>query len=88
MGKGKRVVVLLADSVRNYMSKFLNDGWMETYGFASDIYKPVKELDELKRFSSELRNLSCADSWIGQAKLEPENQRDLEKQRLSFGVLG
>jgi len=26
--KGQRVVVLLADSVRNYMSKFLNDSWM------------------------------------------------------------
>jgi len=26
--KGQRVVVLLADSVRNYMSKFLNDNWM------------------------------------------------------------
>jgi cystathionine beta-synthase len=27
-GPGQRVVVLLADSVRNYMSKFLNDNWM------------------------------------------------------------
>jgi cystathionine beta-synthase len=26
-------VVLLADSVRNYMSKFLNDGWMHENGF-------------------------------------------------------
>jgi cystathionine beta-synthase len=34
LGKGQRVVVLLADSVRNYMSKFLNDGWMVTNGFA------------------------------------------------------
>ena len=31
----KRVVVLLADSIRNYMSKHLNDGWMETNGFAA-----------------------------------------------------
>jgi len=28
MKKGQRMVVLLADSVRNYMSKFLNDQWM------------------------------------------------------------
>ena len=27
---GQRVVVLLADSVRNYMSKFLNDQWLES----------------------------------------------------------
>lgn len=29
IGKGKRVVVLFADSTRNYMSKFLDDKWME-----------------------------------------------------------
>lgn len=28
MKKGQRVAVILADSVRNYMSKFLNDDWM------------------------------------------------------------
>lgn len=28
LGKGKRVVVVLPDSVRNYMTKFLNDDWM------------------------------------------------------------
>lgn len=28
MKKGERLVVLFADSVRNYMSKFLNDQWM------------------------------------------------------------
>ncbi|KAI9323032.1 tryptophan synthase beta subunit-like PLP-dependent enzyme [Zopfochytrium polystomum] len=29
LGPGKRCVVLLADSVRNYMTKFLNDEWMK-----------------------------------------------------------
>lgn len=33
LGKGARMVVLLPDSVRNYMSKFLNDGWMVENGF-------------------------------------------------------
>jgi len=33
MKKGQRLVVLLADSVRNYMTKFLNDGWMVENGF-------------------------------------------------------
>jgi cystathionine beta-synthase len=32
--KGQRVVVMLPDSVRNYMSKFLNDAWMEENSFA------------------------------------------------------
>lgn len=31
--KGTRMVVLFADSVRNYMTKFLNDGWMVENGF-------------------------------------------------------
>lgn len=31
--KGQRVVVILPDSVRNYMSKFLNDDWMAANGF-------------------------------------------------------
>ena len=40
---GQRCVVILADSVRNYMTKFLNDDWMIERGFidsasvASDI---------------------------------------------------
>jgi cystathionine beta-synthase len=28
LGEGQRCVVILPDSVRNYMTKFLNDGWM------------------------------------------------------------
>jgi cystathionine beta-synthase len=31
--KGQRLVVLFADSVRNYMTKFLNDSWMIESGF-------------------------------------------------------
>jgi len=34
LGKGKRVVVLLSDGVRNYMSKFLSNDWMWRMGFA------------------------------------------------------
>ena len=33
IGKGQRVVVVLPDGVRNYMTKFLNDGWMSQRGF-------------------------------------------------------
>ncbi|XP_069491763.1 cystathionine beta-synthase-like isoform X1 [Ambystoma mexicanum] len=31
--RGQRCVVLLPDSVRNYMSRFLSDAWMEEMGF-------------------------------------------------------
>jgi len=33
--KGKRVVILCADSIRNYMSKFLDDGWMAEHDLPS-----------------------------------------------------
>jgi cystathionine beta-synthase len=34
--KGQRCVVILPDSVRNYMSKFLNNEWMWEHGFADE----------------------------------------------------
>ena len=34
LGPGTRVVVILPDSVRNYMTKFLDDAWMRQHGFA------------------------------------------------------
>ncbi|XP_064503065.1 cystathionine beta-synthase-like [Pseudopipra pipra] len=40
--EGQRCVVILPDSVRNYMSKFVNDKWMIKNGFLNDIqeHKP------------------------------------------------
>jgi len=40
LGKGDRVVVLFADSSRNYMSKFLDDDWMVNNGFSLDPLPP------------------------------------------------
>jgi len=36
MGRGKRIVTLLPDSTRNYMTKFLLDDWMVLNGFMPD----------------------------------------------------
>jgi len=36
IGAGKRVVVLLPDSIRNYMTKFLNNDWMYENGFLTE----------------------------------------------------
>lgn len=36
IGEGKRVVVLFPDSVRNYMTKFLNNDWMYENGFITE----------------------------------------------------
>jgi cystathionine beta-synthase len=34
LAAGQRVVVILPDGVRNYMTKFLDDAWMRQHGFA------------------------------------------------------
>ena len=39
--QGKRVVVVCADSIRNYMSKFLDDGWMAEHNF--EVEEPNKD---------------------------------------------
>lgn len=31
--EGQKCVVILADGIRNYMSKFVTDSWMEARGF-------------------------------------------------------
>jgi cystathionine beta-synthase len=36
LGAGKRLVVLLPDGVRNYMTKFLSDSWMYEHGFLDE----------------------------------------------------
>ena len=33
MPPGSRIVTILPDSVRNYMTKFLDDTWMRQHGF-------------------------------------------------------
>jgi len=36
---GSRVVVILPDSVRNYMTKFVDDGWMRQHGFLEQAFE-------------------------------------------------
>ena len=36
IGKGKRVVVLLPDNIRNYMTKHLNADWMYERGYMTE----------------------------------------------------
>lgn len=51
IGKGKRVVVICADGVRNYMTKFLNADWMNEYGFMSE--EEVRKLNESRLVPSD-----------------------------------
>ena len=83
LGKDKRVVVILADSTRNYMTKFLSDDWMEKHNFSDKCYKPVDEIAELKKDSQALQSLTCEETWARQSDLEPESLRDVEKRFLA-----
>ena len=48
MPEGSRVVVILPDSVRNYMTKFVDDAWMRQHGF-SDPESELGTIDEMLR---------------------------------------
>jgi len=50
LGPDARVVVLLPDSVRNYMTKFLNDDWMVNFGFTDPTSEALakEEIDQWK----------------------------------------
>lgn len=39
VGPGKTFVVILPDSVRNYMTKFMDDGWMKQNGFTESSWE-------------------------------------------------
>jgi cystathionine beta-synthase len=54
VGADKRVAVLFADSSRNYMSKFLDDAWMEKEGFN---IKEIAECTKEKGFFAKLFGL-------------------------------
>ena len=44
LGAGKRCVVILPDSTRNYMTKFLSDDWMIENGFAEEVCWPYSKV--------------------------------------------
>jgi cystathionine beta-synthase len=47
-GPGKRIVTLAPDSVRNYMTKFLDDGWMRANGFADRSWEAASVAELLR----------------------------------------
>ncbi|KAG9063730.1 hypothetical protein KI688_003842 [Linnemannia hyalina] len=60
LGPGKRCVVLLPDSVRNYMTKFLNDGWMQENGFT----------DQTMVIEQETKHLQWGGATVGSLHLK------------------
>jgi len=56
LGEGQRCVVILADSVRNYMSKFLNDDWMIDNSFTDENF-----LQSIQQEKSKWHGATVAD---------------------------
>lgn len=59
-GPGKTFVVLLADSVRNYMTKFMDDVWMKQHGFTEPGWQEGSVEDLLRKLGD--RDLITARS--------------------------
>ncbi|XP_047994464.1 uncharacterized protein LOC125232741 [Leguminivora glycinivorella] len=57
LGAGKKVVVVLADGIRNYMTKFVSDQWMEAYLFKEPPLHP-----NIEWWNHPLRNLNVDTS--------------------------
>ncbi|KYQ89635.1 cystathionine beta-synthase [Tieghemostelium lacteum] len=62
--EGQRCVVLLADSIRNYMSKHLNDDWMVDNGFADPKYVYTKSQEEEKYQGATVKDLQIGNQPI------------------------
>jgi cystathionine beta-synthase len=60
-GPKKRIVTILPDSVRNYMTKFLDDRWMRENGFTEASWE-TNTLGELLRAMPARKELVCAAS--------------------------
>ena len=67
LGAGKRVVVILPDSIRNYLSKFVDDRWMRQQGFLKADWE-VGTIGDVVRALGQREVISvAADAKIGEA---------------------
>lgn len=53
--KGQRVVVVLPDGIRNYMTKFVDDDWMKSKGFPVPEYPTSKDTDLITKILESVR---------------------------------
>eukprot|EP01118_Nematostelium_gracile_P017599 TRINITY_DN7576_c0_g1_i1.p1 TRINITY_DN7576_c0_g1~~TRINITY_DN7576_c0_g1_i1.p1 ORF type:complete len:509 (-),score=195.31 TRINITY_DN7576_c0_g1_i1:71-1597(-) len=67
--KGQRCVVILPDSVRNYMSKFLNDDWMSTNNFMDKVAKEEKKAEVEKWGGATIKELNLPEAVTVQSTL-------------------
>jgi cystathionine beta-synthase len=63
VGPGKRFVVILPDSVRNYMTKFMDEKWMRENGFAESLWETDSVGDVVRRLPRrEVMTASSSDT--------------------------
>ncbi|CAB3245782.1 unnamed protein product [Arctia plantaginis] len=65
-GRGKRIVVILPDGIRNYMTKFVTDQWMEAHLFMDPPKhtmkwwnKPITDLKLTHKYPLLNKNVTC-----------------------------
>jgi cystathionine beta-synthase len=61
VGPGKRIVTILPDSVRNYMTKFLDEQWMKENGFTEKGWE-TNSIDDLLRALPRRPTLTAASA--------------------------
>jgi cystathionine beta-synthase len=67
MKPGQRVVVVLPDSIRNYLSKFVSDGWMRQHGFLQADWELGTMSDVLRAVGPRELITLDVDAKVGQA---------------------
>jgi cystathionine beta-synthase len=67
MKPGQRVVVLLPDNIRNYLSKFVSDAWMRQNGFLQNDWELGTMGDVLRTLGSRPLITLEVDSKVGRA---------------------
>ena len=67
LGAGKRVVVILPDSIRNYLTKFVDDRWMRQQGFLKADWEVGTIADVVRSMGPRELYTVAADAKVGHA---------------------
>ena len=90
--KGSRVVVILPDSVRNYMTKFLkyqrltSDGWMKSHGYIDEQTEKLAKIEKDQWNNATIRDLKLQKAVTVPAAISIKNAIEIMKNN-SFDQL-
>ncbi|TAJ02409.1 MAG: cystathionine beta-synthase [Planctomycetota bacterium] len=69
-GPGKRIVTILPDSIRNYMTKFLDEHWMRENGFAEQGWETTTVSDVLRRLGNRKVHVTSSSETVADAVMQ------------------